>query len=233
MSKSTIDPNYEKLFGELPKKKQFPWMLVSVISLFLAVIIMLSVFLSSYLGVLHFVSYDSGSSITDRKNDITYLLAPMCYEPIDYYKDVYAKYGDLQFHAIGNADPYKYLCTIDSGIYDLYYADTITLPTFAEFNPYRIRICEVGNIAIQTGTVGEDNTKDIASYYVNAESVTKPMSSNVKSVLYLKFMSEEYPFMYYILILYTTKDGERYLYDRTTGRCVNLEDNFSDILFDK
>ena len=218
---------YQKLFGgNEPPQKKIPAFFIISAALLLVAIILLSVFLSSYLSVVHLRSEDGGITLIDVKKDVKYLLAPMCYEPIAYMTDVYAEYGDTEYHAVRDADPADFLCTIDMNIFDLYYADTITLPDLTRFNASYTRVCRVGEIAIMSHSIEKEGTEGIVKHFLTAETVDSSLISGVKTTLYLKFMSEDYNFMYYVITYYETNGGDRYLYDRTTGRCVALGDLF-------
>ena len=218
---------HQKLFGgNEPPKKKIPAFFIISAALLLVAIILLSVFLSSYLSVVHLRSEDGGITLIDVKKDVKYLLAPMCYEPIAYMTDVYAEYGDTEYHAVRDADPADFLCTIDMNIFDLYYADTITLPDLTRFNANYTRVCRVGEIAIMSHSIEKEGTEGIVKHFLTAETVDSSLISGVKTTLYLKFMSEDYNFMYYVITYYETNGGDRYLYDRTTGRCVALGDLF-------
>ncbi|MBR2459645.1 MAG: hypothetical protein IKB34_00225 [Clostridia bacterium] len=229
MDKKTYDALFKK---EDEERKGSPWLFVSAVVLALVAIILLSVFLASYLGVVHLRSEDGGSTLTDPRKDITYELAPMCYEPVAYdvHSGVYAKYGDTEYYMVRDADPTKYLCTIDMNVYDLYYANDISLPSLAEFAPNYTRVCKVEAIAVMIGSIEAEDTEKLVDYYLSANTVDSSLISGVEETLYLKFMSEEYNFMYYNLVYYKTKNGERYLYDRTVGRCVDIGSRFSDVL---
>ncbi|MBQ9116093.1 MAG: hypothetical protein IJY04_03630 [Clostridia bacterium] len=236
MSKQNNSTYYD-LFGgndKEQKPKGSPWLLVIAIALALTVVILLAVFLSSYLGVVHLRSEDGGITLTDKFNGITYELAPMCYEPVAYIPEedngIYAKYGKTEYYMVRDASPEKYLCTIDMGIYDLYYASGIKLPTLEEFAPNYTRVAKVEAIAIQVGSIDKENTENIVRYFLTSETVDSALISGVETTLYLKFMSEEYKFLYYNLVYYETKGGDRYLYDRTTGRCVDLGDEFKEVI---
>ena len=222
--------NYNEIFGiKEEKKKSLPWLFITCVALALAVIILLSVFLSSYLGTVRLVSRDGGTVLLDKRHEVEYLLAPMCYEPIR-YGEVYARHEGVDFYTVMDADPREYLCTIDMNVYDIYYASTVTLPTLEEFDPEWTVVCRIEVEAVQTGSVNEEDTKALIDYYLAAEAVEKPSSKDTETVLYFKFMSQKYPFLFYSINYYVTKDGARYLYDRPNGRCVLLGDDFKDIV---
>ena len=222
---------HEKLFGaNKEEKKKFPLFFVISAALLLVAVIMLSVFLSSYLGVVHLRSEDGGITLVDKRKDVKYLLAPMCYEPVAFMTDVYAKYGDMEYFAVRDADPSEYLCTTEMNIFDLYYAEGITLPDLAHFKPNYTRVCRVEEVAIMMHSINKEDTEAIVKHFMISETVDSALIGSVETSYSLKFMSDDYKFMYYVINYYKTKSGERYLYDRTTGRCVELGDLFTDVI---
>ena len=222
---------HEKLFSsKKEEKKTFPLFFVIAAALLLVAIIMLSVFLSSYLGVVHLRSEDGGITLVDKRKDVKYLLAPMCYEPVAFLTDVYAKYGDTEYFAVRDADPSEYLCTTEMNIFDLYYAEGITLPDLARFKPNYTRVCRVEEVAIMMHSINKEDTEAIVKHFMISETVDSALIGSIETSYSLKFMSDDYKFMYYVIIYYKTKTGERYLYDRTTGRCVELGDLFADVI---
>ena len=134
MSKQDEKNRFDSIYGTETKEKRVPWLLIAAIALALVAVILLTVFLVSYLGVVHLTSVDNGVSFLDEKKDVTYKLAPMCYEPVAIWSNTaYAKYGKMTFYEVRDADPDEYLCYKDAeiGLYDLYYAEGITLPTLS------------------------------------------------------------------------------------------------------
>ena len=219
---------HAKLFGAPPEKKKFPLFFVISVALLLVAVILLTVFLSSYLSGVHLRSEDQGMTLIDKKKDVKYLLAPMCYEPVAYKTEVYAKYGDTEYHALRDADPLQYLCTTEMNIFDLYYSDELTLPDLTRFKANYTRVCKVGELSIMLHSIEKEKTEEIVKYFLTAETVPNSKIIGVENTLYLKFMSDEYKFMYYVITYYKTKTGGRFLYDRTTGRCVELGDLFTE-----
>ena len=227
MSMQDDKKNFDRIYNQdKDKKKKTPWLLVAAVALVLVAVILLAVFLKSYTGVIHLSSNDNGVTFTDKLSGVTYELAPMCYEPIAIWSDkTYAKYGDMIFYTVRDAEPKEYICSKYSGAYDLYYSSDITLPSLEEFEASHTRVCKQGVIAINTHSI-EEKTVDIVSYFLSAETVDHTEITNVRTTLYLKLMSEKYDFMYYNITYYRTQSGQSYLFDRTTGRCVSLGDRF-------
>lgn len=221
MNGNDLNEEYARVFGR--KKKHFPWLAVSAVALLVATVILLAVFINSYAGTVHLVSSMSGTVFEDKRGGVTYVLAPMCYEPVAYYhKEVYAECGDLEFFEIRDASPKEYLCTAEYGVYDLYYSDALTLPSLEEFGANYARVYEVEDVAIQMGRLEKDDAVELVRYLLSAETCEVPR--DVDTSLEVKFMSDGYPFMYYSVNYYKTEEGDRYIYDRSAGRCVMLGD---------
>ena len=213
------------------EKKPFPVLFVATVALGLVMVILLTVFLTSYFGVVHLRSDDGGITLKDPIRGVTYYLAPMCYEPISYFpNDTYAKYKTTEFFEVKNAATTDYICTADMGIFDLYYSGEITLPSLSDFNANYTRVCKIGNVAIMTHSIEKEKTENIINHFLTAETVDPALIVDVKSTLYLKLMSDSYSAIYYVINYYRTGSGEHYLYDRTTGRCVAIDSSMARII---
>lgn len=224
MSKQDEKNNFDSIYGIGAPKRGIPWLLVAAVALVLIIAVLLAVFLVSYFSVVHLSSVDNGESLIDKKREITYLRAPMCYEPVAIWSnDEYAKYGKQVYYEVKDADPNQYLCYKDAeiGLYELYYAEGITLPSLAEFGASYTRVCASGIKTIMMHSIDE-KTSEIVSYFLSAPTVDYKEISNVKLTYDLKFMSEKYGFMYYTITFLQTSEEECYLYDREAKRCVKL-----------
>ncbi len=231
-----LNSKYARVYGK--KKKSIPWLAISAVALFIAAVILLAVLLRSCTGTVRLTSLMGGTVFEDKRHGITYVLAPMCYEPIA-YGDVYAECGEMKFFSVCGdssikdiadiyASPKEYLCTSEYGIYDLYCSDTVTLPTLEEFEAFYARCFAVESIASQSGYIGETETEELVRYFLSADVCDTP--TDIETSLEIKFMSRKYLFLYYSVNFYKTADGKRYIYDRSAGRCVDLGDNFADVL---
>ena len=231
MEKGTTmtEETFNKLFrsGEA-EKKPFPVMLVAAVALAQVLVILLTVFLTSYFSVVHLRSEDNGITLRDPLRGVTYYLAPMCYEPIAYFpNDTYAKYKTTEFFEVKNAATTDFICTADMGIFDLYYSSEITLPSLSDFKANYTRVCKVGNVAIMMRSIDKEATENIVDHFLTAETVDPSLVVDVDTTLYLKLMSDEYKAIYYVITYYRTGDGSHFLYDRTTGRCVSISDDMA------
>ena len=223
------EETFNKLFRpNEAERKPFPVMLVAAVALALVLVILLTVFLTSYFSVVHLRSDDGGTTLRDPMRGVTYYLAPMCYEPVAYFPDdTYAKYKTTEFFEVRNANPTDFICTADMGIFDLYYSSDIALPSLSDFKANYTRVCKVGNVAIMMRSIEKEATENIVKHFLTAETVDPSLVTDVETTLYLKLMSDEYKYMYYVITYYRTDDGEHFLYDRTTGRCVTIDDEMA------
>lgn len=212
-------------------EKGFPVIPVAAAALFLIALILTAVFLSSYLGVVHFTSDTSGSTIFDRRSGTTYVMAPMCYQPVKLKTDkVYGKYKDTEFYTIPGADPLYLLTTDEDSIYDVYYNTDRPLPSLRDFKVDMALVCEVGLIAIPIGALDNKAANRAAELILDGEQCDMPYGIQTDSVVYLYFTSTEYDYLYYYIQYFRTEDGGRYLMDRSFNRCVNIGDELSDFL---
>lgn len=231
---------YEVPGSERKTQKRNTAKLVALLVLLgIVLAILLPIFLKSYFGVVRLSSSAEGTNVIDRRKNIVYELAPACYQPVELYTaSEYAKYKDKVFYKIGHtkggvfipADEKKYLSAPEYGFYDLYYNIEYELPVLSEFGATYALICKVGTTVIQTGTLTNDETALAIELLLKGEQVPYPSGIDSDTVLQLNIRSDEYGFLYYVISYFETVDGFRYLYDRSTGMCVNLGDNLGDAL---
>ncbi|MCI8387817.1 MAG: hypothetical protein HFE63_05060 [Clostridiales bacterium] len=160
----------------------------------------------------------------DKKNDITYIGAPICFEPIALETEVYAKCSKpkLELHAIEGLSPLEWISEPYEGIGGVWYAEGVELPTLETFDADIMYICVEKSITVALGVVEDKSDIDaIISAFTNGE----PCSIvNSGSSYKLKFASAKYPGIYYNLLYIEGDDGNQYIYDRTTQTCVNVGD---------
>ena len=78
MAKKYKNTVHKNPFREDRVQKPFPWMPVTIVLLSITVVVLLSVCLARFFSPM-LVSEMGGSRITDKRNDVTYTLAPSCY----------------------------------------------------------------------------------------------------------------------------------------------------------
>ena len=195
----------------------------AVLSLILLILVL------SGCGNLIRLSYKDGKYI-DKKNNISYIPASVSYEPVSVGAE-YAVYDKRVIYIIPGMDPKQWLTEEYEGIGSLYYADTITPPKLEEFGANLIYICVEDNIIMKVNEISDQaKVADIVNTFANGEKTELPPDGS--NVYHLKFISSEWPSLYYD-ILYVEYDSEHnYLYDRGTKHCVDIGRLLKDVLPD-
>lgn len=198
----------------------------SIISLLL-IFALLCCLLSSCSN-LHKIEYDNGFYV-DRSNGIKYISAPVSYEPVSVGEE-YAKCGDTILHRVPNVDPKLWLTEEYDGIGALYYAQGVNFPSIGNFNTTVIHLCTSEILTIGIGSIEDD---DVIAKIVDAVDNGDDVVPGEVSVRYfLKFASDDYPWLYYSVVYFASSDGDHYIYDRSTKRTVSVGSLISDILPD-
>ena len=235
--KNTVHKNP---FREDRPKKKFPFIPVITVILLITALILLTVFLTNFFGVIHLTSDNGGGYLYDKKNDITYELAPMCYSADLDKSDVYAEYGDTKYYRLyyksesGEKlylDPKKAIGKEDEyGTVDIYAASGFSLPSLEEFKASKALICAVELIEYAVGALNKEDTELAVKMLLENEQLEYPGGVVNDSVLVIYLGSDEFPYLQYSIRYFKTSDGTRYLYDRVTGRCVNIGEELKEKL---
>ena len=212
------------------EQKSFYLLLTAIAVLAVAIIICLTVFLRNYVGVIHLSTTMEGSNVIDKRNGITYELAPMSYS-VDLEKDeVYAKYKDTEFYKVLGIPVEVMIATETMGVIDVYYNVEYPLPTLEEFNPDKALICAVEKISYAVGAMTPEQSQLAADLLLNGERCDYPNAINNDSVLHVYLGSSEHPYIYYCVRYLEDSSGNRYLYDRDASTCVNIGNELKDVL---
>lgn len=236
MAKKYKNTVHKNPFREDRPAKPFPWRALTVIGLFVLIVILSSILIFDlFIGPIKMKPH-SGAEVYDGRNKIVYAPAPFCYQPVTILKkDVYAKYSDgtvtRNLYKIKNVDPSVMITTAEDGLYDVYYNTAIPLPTLGEFEVSSALICEVELLAGATGMLEKSDAEKAAALVFGGQSGEYPSNVESDSIRYLYFRSQKYEYLYYYVTYLETKDGERYLVDRSFGRYVNIGDELSDVLY--
>lgn len=165
---------------------------------------------------------EQDGKLIDRKNGITYIGAPICFEPSNIDAEVYARCKKLgiELYPITGQPTTEWLSEPYEGIGGVWYADTITLPTLTEFDADRLYICVESMITTAIGIVTDKSDIDaVAGSFVNG---TPGDIVNSGKSYKLKFESQKYPGIFYNLLYVVGSDGRNYIYDRSTKTCVEV-----------
>jgi len=170
------------------------------------------------------LSYEDGKFVNNAKK-LSYVPAPVSYEPT-YVGEPYAYYkkGDITMYAIGKSDPKLWLTESYAGAATtVFYSDTITLPTLADFGADTIHVCISENLVFEVCTIDDAATIGaVVDCFLNGEKADWPVTG--AEVTYdMKFSSADWPEIYINLIYGVFPEGN-FLYDRGTKRCVETGD---------
>ena len=169
------------------------------------------------------LKYDNGNLI-DEKNNITYINAPMCFEPIATEAEPCAETDSgLQLYGIMGLDTSLWLSEKFEGIGSVYYAEgEIELPTLSEFGADGIMICIEETITTGLGAISDpDDIDSIIEAFETGERTTIIPEGEVYK---LKFSSSEYEGIYYNLVYIEADGGNNYIYDRSSKICADVGD---------
>ncbi len=170
---------------------------------------------------------EDGGKLIDSQNGITYVGAPVCFEPATLEEVPYAKCRamKMEYYGIVGQSTDTWISEPFNGIGGLYYAEgAVALPSLAEFAPSQVIVCVEDTITVGLAIISD---KADAAAVAAAFTEGEPTSIVQSGVSYkLKFSSdkEEYAGIYYNLIYVEGDDGENYIYDRSTKTCVNVGD---------
>lgn len=167
---------------------------------------------------------EENGNLVDEKNGITYIGAPLCFEPSSLKSEPYAKCRKLkiELYEIEGQPVTDFISEPYEGIGGVWYAEGITLPTLSEFDADTLSICVEQNITVGLAAVSD---KEAVSAVISAFCDGGPCAIVQSGTSYkLKFASGKYPGIFYSLIYVEGEDGENYIYDRSTKTCVDVGD---------
>lgn len=178
------------------------------------------------------LTIDDDGLFRDTENGITYDAAPLCYEPQTVGEE-YASFrvGSMEviLYEIEGLDPAKWLTEAYTGSGSLFVSTDITLPDLVEFSPDTIHLCVQNTSVWEFATVTDPTVIDeVVRAYTEGEAVPYP-AATPDADLRFKFSSAAYPGIYYNLI-YVDYGDARYLYERSSGRCVEVGDLLRDYI---
>lgn len=168
----------------------------------------------------------------DADHGITYLVAPIyAYEPVEYIANPYAKGGGDYFYPMNGVSPQDYLAReVAEDIFDVYYNQELTLPTFASFAASDVVVC-VDNGGRPSGlplTFAKDEFAEILGEMLNGRA-EEALTDEVVAVYTLRFVSEDYPFLFYC-VKYVVTDNGSYYYDYVREVFITASDVVDDHL---
>ncbi len=163
---------------------------------------------------------DAEGNFVDGKNQITYYLAPISFEPERWQTDAYASCGDRMLYRISDLNPERWLCEVSAGEGSVWYASTIDLPSLSEFRANRITVCTQTETVMALKTIDNEAHVDAVIEALETGEAVKeiPVADRILS---LKFSSSAYPRLFYDISYLECPEGN-FLYDRSTEKCVEV-----------
>lgn len=204
------------------------------------IIVLTAVLISEIFGTEHLVSKNGGATMIDSRNEVTYnLLLPCPYwVNLDISKP-YAECGDTLFYKIiyvdtdgenKHVDPLKMIATVDDlGIVDVYLAQGFTLPSLREMNPDAGFIYYVGVKEVPAGVLTKEHSKTVTDLILDKEGSAYPSNINPSSIRNIYLSSVNYIYIRYTIEFFATEDGEMYLQDPITRKCVKATAELTEI----
>lgn len=163
---------------------------------------------------------DENGNYLDKKNGITYCLAPLSFEPVSWKKATYATCGDSELHRISDLDPKEWLCEVNSGVGSIWYNSTLDMPDLAGFGANKIAICTETAVVMALKTMeNEDHVKAVVKALQEGKGVDYLPAAD--RVMRLMLSSEDYPKLFYNITYLECEEGN-FLYDRSTDKCVSV-----------
>ena len=168
----------------------------------------------------------------------TYLTQPFTYLPAGLMTRPYAVYDrggsrDV-FYRISDESAPKYLVLADEESYYPYYfiaAEGQPLPSLIEMDPTEVWICNAeAEIFWASGNIYDkmrlgERVNLVVAAYRDGEVCSLPTNKTLQVCVQLIFRSETFPELYYYCTYYAYGEGECYLYEFGTGRCVRVSDD--------
>lgn len=224
---------------EAPKSRKGLLKLIAF-ALAVAIIVLASVLISEIFGTEHLVSKNGGATMIDSRTDVTYkLLLPCPYWVNLDISDHYAECGDTLFYKvvytdtdgeIKHVDPLKMIATVDDlGFVDVYLAQDYTLPTLKEMNPDAGFVYYVNVKEVPAGVLTEAQAQTVADLILNGDSAIYPPNVDFDSRRNIYLSSVNYIYIRYTVEYFVTEDGEMYLQDSASGKCVKATAELTEI----
>lgn len=174
---------------------------------------------------------DENGNFVHPNTNVTYNVAPACYEALGTGETVVVEQGFFQFYEVNGSQSQSWL--YDRSVGMLIYDASLTLPTLLDMNVREVRV-EKDGLTESTVTASE-TIAALKSLYLEGESV--PYNNTVASlVLSLRFCSADIDICYVITYIEYAEDyiitdesgkqvnlGKKFLYNRYEERCVAIE----------
>lgn len=179
---------------------------------------------------LTYVSEDG--TLVNKKLGLSYAAAPGCFEAAAFGDEYAAMKGSkMTLCSIPGLDASEWLVeNAPNGAPTVFVSTALTIPTLAEFEPDRLYICYDNETILAINTIDDAALiNKVADAFMTRPDADYPLAGSL-IVRSLKFSSSRFPGLYYSITYAVFPEGI-FLYDRSSGRCVDgsglLEDYIS------
>ena len=164
----------------------------------------------------------ANGKILDKSTDIYYNYAPNTYEAVAVAKAVYTYWEqndvEVAYHAIEGLPTSEYL--VDEFGYVIC-AEGKDLPDLSGFGARSALLCTNTEVAMSIAEITNQATiSALVDIYMNAQGET--FSNTAIDTLSIKFISNDYPHLYFSLSVLIEEDSSVYLWNRDNGRYVSV-----------
>ncbi len=170
------------------------------------------------------LKYENGQFVNIGQG-LCYVPAEINYEPTA-MGEAYAYYknGDITLYTIGDNDPALWLTeNYAGGATTVFHADSITLPTLTELQAEKIIVCLSADVNVAIMDITDAETiRAVTELFTSGEECEWPLVDGILRYD-LKFASSRWPQIYMALIYGEFPEG-KFLYERASGRCVEVGD---------
>ena len=154
---------------------------------------------------------------------LDYRFASISYEPAT-ITTPYADWDDIILYTVKGWDPKELLTEEFSGVGGLLYAADKPLPEFADMNCNEIYVCTSSSTTVYLSTIDD---AEVITEAVNqiTQGTLVDLPEDGHTTYHLKFHSADYEGLYYSVLFIMRgegEDGDYFLYDRGTKRCVEV-----------
>ncbi len=233
MSKGKV----KTIFDESPKKKDiFPIILALLI---IVAVVLATVFCVNYFGREHLTEVGAGRYENQRLGVSYTLLMPCPYWVNLDITEVYAECGDTEFYKVvytdengrdAHVDPLTMIATADEyKNVEIYVAEGVTLPTMEEIEADAAFVYFVQVEEYQAGVLNKEQAQAVIDALKNGESVAYPSDVDANTRLNIYLSGKKYRYLRYTIEYFETDSGDKYLRDRSIGKCVKATEELDKI----
>ncbi len=172
-----------------------------------------------------------GTLYKDKKTDVSYVYAPLCYEAIEIGDEIYASSKNDVFYTIEGQDPLKWICEEGGTVF---HAKDIPVPAIDEMSISYVDICveSAASITVKTEIENKEDISAIIGAYLSTPAL-EYSNDLAESNYKLRFADTSLGIYYCVNLLRYSEDltktlsdgtvvnyGKDFIYNRFEGRFI-------------